>query len=224
MEQSNNSYYKVLILDTETTGLCDLNTPYTEDSLKTVWPYLTELGYQCAIYDKESMELEKVGPLHSLYNKEVPIRISDTVVNFTGITNEFLNSHGVSRQSIVDEFLSKLHACDFVVCYNSRYDMKILKAELMRVGNKEHIRQKPWIDPMWYGRSFCAIKGKRGYKYPKQSELYEKLTGKRPEEAHEAAADVKSLRTCFEGLVKVGVLDPQHIKAIIAKFVPQGNS
>ena len=137
--------------------------------------------------------------------------------------------HGENIDDIINEFIEDLNKADFVVAHNATFDMKMIKAEVMRLGRNDHMRVCPWLDTCYYGYQLCQGKQANGRaKYPTLSELYFKVKGKEPEKVHDAAADVSTLITGFYGLLTMPVEDKYHnvgpvlsetrIKLVIAKF------
>ena len=216
--------YKVIFLDTETTGICDMRTPYNEETLRNTWPYITQFAYQvCHITEdlltstQEAIKVHKIKPVYSpdLYSEEAMLK--------TGISyNELLN--GDEIVPILHDFISELNTADFVVAHNTTFDMKVIKAEFLRHGIDQHMRVCPWIDTMYHGNTFCNLRNSRGgRKFPTLSELYKKITDSFPPVAHKADADLTSLKVCFFGLIKNNILTQDRIANRIASHVSSNN-
>lgn len=214
--------YKVLVVDTETTGVCNMRLPYDTNTLKPTkvrmifWPFLTEISCKQFNLDEESFTMTEeynayIKPYYdeSFYSKEA--------LEKTGITISFLRENGVDVKEAISNFIRLFDSVDFVVAHNSTFDMKIIKAEFLRQGIDLHLRTKPWIDTMWYGRT--VIKNATGKtKYPKLSELYQFLTGKTPERVHDSKDDTYLTAECFKGLLREGELTLTRLQQRIDKI------
>ena len=168
-----------LIVDTETTGLCDMRTPYNEDTLKTTWPYITQFAWMVVAVDETGLRtvLEEYScyirpnyPGH-LYSKEAE--------EVSGISYKTLMGHGKGIREVLTSFLTWLQKVDFVVSHNTTFDMKVIKAEMLRHGFTEHLRIVPWLDTVYYGGEYIKSRfSLRKRQFPKLGILYNHLTGK----------------------------------------------
>lgn len=222
---------KFLFVDTETSGLCNMRTPYNKETLFSVWPFLTEISWIVA----ESEDLKDFNILKSKSTLIKPRKeftedkYPGEVAVKTGISYLSLLS-GLESSEVLKEFFDDLTKVDYVVAHNSTYDMKVIKAEVLRLGWNNHMRICPWIDTCYYG--YQLIKGKQvngRAKYPTLSELYQRVTGKILDSAHRADADVKTLIIGFKGLCNIETVDKfgnvspvltlNRLKQITNKFV-----
>lgn len=213
--------YKVLFLDTETTGVCDLRTPYNEDTLKNTWPYITELAYRVDTFTKDTLtHVDTLKTFSSLIAPSYDTAIyPEEVQQKTGISINDLNE-GAPIEPILKEFCEWLNQVDFVVAHNTNFDMKVLKAEFLRWGIDQHMRVVPWIDTMWHGNKLCNLRtSSNRLKFPTLTELYQHFFKRIPDSSHRAMADVDTMYSCFLALVSVGELSPDRIRLRIEKHV-----
>lgn len=110
----------------------------------------------------------------------------------------------------------------FIVGHNIEYDINCLEALYYRCLKKEEYKEftsrfrRIFIQnlPQWErictmkGTSkYCGIESRRGYKYPKLEELYEKLFQEDMENAHNASSDVYNTAKCYWKLRDLGMME-----------------
>ena len=214
--------YKVIFLDTETTGLCNMRTPYNEDTLNNTWPHLTQLSYQLYQLDPDTpfsqwtLLRTEDSYIKPTYPSEKYDKQAEEV---TGITYDYLQENGKDLHDTLILFLDLLPSVDFVVTHNTTFDIKMIKAEMLRLGLDFHLRSTPWIDTCYYGYQLTKMKTSNGRpKFPKLSELYSHCfpTMPTPPNLHHAIGDVWVLVQCF-GVMTKKVLDSKHISCILNK-------
>lgn len=83
---------------------------------------------------------------------------------------------------------------------------EVLGAEYYRLGHRDPFRRKRHVCTMEAATEYCSLPGPYGYKWPRLSELYLTLFGKRDREAHDAAADVATCSRCFFELNRLGIV------------------
>lgn len=110
-----------------------------------------------------------------------------------GITQDILDTQGLSIDEVMDEFEEVLKGVSVVVMHNAQFDCAIIKNER----------------PMLTFTSFCSMrdntikkfvdaKNKLGHKkMPSLIEFYTKLFGEPPVNSHNAADDVDTLYQCI---------------------------
>jgi DNA polymerase III epsilon subunit-like protein len=144
---------------------------------------------------------------------------SDYIVKPEGFTipADASQIHGISTERAIEEGLPlkdvllafqelmKHSAC--LVAHNISFDEKIVGAELLRCGLTNNLMTKRHICTMNSTTNYCAIKGPYGYKWPRLSELHQKLFGCDFEEAHNAAVDIEATAKCFWELRKRGLIN-----------------
>jgi DNA polymerase III subunit epsilon len=186
-----------LFFDTETTGL-PKNWKAPVSDLNN-WPRLVQLAW---------LQFSDAGELVSSGNFIVrpdKFSIPSDSAKIHGITNERAEREGLPLEQVMNDFLEKLGLCQVIVAHNMSFDIKIVGAELMRLGRKDLLSGKKQICTMQAATEYCAIPGYYGYKWPKLSELHTKLFGTGFDEAHNAAVDIMATSKCFWEMKKIGL-------------------
>lgn len=211
----------VMFLDTETTGVVDMRTPY--DNLED-WPHIVQLSYALIQinFNKDGASLVKTLKKVNTYVNPGDVPFDAEAVSITGISKELVQSQGNSPSEVYPEFVQDFLSCSLVVAYNHVFDMKMLKAELLRLKIDQHLRVKPWVDPMFHGTQICKIPGKRGYKWPKLEELFNKVSdsAKYNISFHNSWDDVRALYRVFMDISNNSAYDlynEKHIQNILIK-------
>ncbi|MFC2176540.1 DNA polymerase III subunit alpha, partial [Bacteroidota bacterium] len=189
-----------LIYDTETTGLPkDYNAPITDAEN---WPRLVQLAWQLHAADGSLIESDnfivKPNGFDIPYNSE----------QVHGISTQKALAEGIPLQEALDRFTAILAKTKIVAGHNIEFDINIMGAEYMRMGDSAPIMHLPAIDTKNESTDFCAIPGGRGgkFKWPKLTELHIKLFDEAFDEAHNAAADVAATARCFLELIRLKVI------------------
>lgn len=213
---------KVLFVDTETTGLVNLRTSY--DDLD-VWPHILQLTAvlrECIV----SEEGLKLSTTIEEYNSLVKYsgEISEDSIKVHGITKELSEEKGRPIEEVLAKFLEMYSHCDLLCAYSKTFDMKMIKAEMLRLktsdipGINTHLRSKVWIDPMYYSTKILRLKNKRGgIKYPTLTELYKFVVDSAGPAVrmHDSWNDVQVLMACTQGLSSQNLLNEKHIDMLI---------
>ena len=203
-----------LIYDTETTGLPkNYDAPITDADN---WPRLVQLAWQLHAADGSLIEAD------NFIVKPDGFDIPFNSEQVHGISTKKALEEGIPLQEALDRFTEVLGKSKIVAGHNIEFDINIMGAEYMRMGDSAPIMDLPSIDTKDESTEFCAIPGGRGgqFKWPKLTELHVKLFGEEFEEAHNAAADVAATARCFLELIRIGViksdkagLNPEALKA-----------
>lgn len=191
---------KVLIFDTETTGLTKVKNPSIFDPDK--WPYIVQLSY--ILYDTE----EKV--IYDMY--DTIIKIPDNVLideeaeKLHNISKERSTLVGIHMKDALKIFNSALNKADIIVGHNVSFDKCLIMVEC----NRNNIRQCFTIDKI-KKKEYCTMKntkdickiektfpsGDKYFKYPTLSELYNHLFGNIPDNAHNSLVDIILCLRCY---------------------------
>ncbi len=189
-----------LIYDTETTGLPkNYDAPITDADN---WPRLVQLAWQLHAADGSLIEAD------NFIVKPDGFDIPFNSEQVHGISTKKALEEGIPLQEALDRFTEVLGKSKIVAGHNIEFDINIMGAEYMRMGDSAPIMDLPYIDTKDESTEFCAIPGGRGgqFKWPKLTELHVKLFGEEFEEAHNAAADVAATARCFLELIRIGVI------------------
>ena len=193
---------RILFFDTETTGLPkDYKAPYTNlDN----WPRIVQLAW---------IVTDEYGSAVLGHNRIIRPDASYTIPEnmIHGISQEHALEYGISAKEALSEFVNQLKACDLIVCHNFAFDSMIAGADIYRRldgHSSEIIFEKPHICTMEESVGFCQLPGKFGkkYKWPRLSELHQKLFQKDFSGAHDAMSDVKATKDCFFELVRLEII------------------
>lgn len=162
---------KIVILDTETTGLPRLGAPLEEQ------PRVIELA-ALVLYDARPPRR-----FNQLYNPGFPL--PEEIVRITGLTDAALAD--APRLDIAEliRVETLLAGADWIVAHNATFDMQMLQFEFERLN-------RPWCEYRTLDTADTA-RGVLGYR-PKLAQLYKTFTADvRARPAHRAMDDVETL-------------------------------
>lgn len=187
-----------LFFDTETTGLPrDWKAPLTDFNN---WPRMVQLAY--ILCDDAGRKITS----RDFVIKPVGFSIPEEAARIHGITTEYAIQNGIPLTDVLTEFHATLDEADYLVAHNMSFDEKIVGAEFLRNGMENRLSAKTRICTMHSSTNYCCISGAYGYKWPKLSELHQKLFGEDFCDAHNAAADIAATAKCFWELCRLGVI------------------
>ncbi len=187
-----------LFFDTETTGLpSNWQAPVTD---LANWPRLVQVAW--ILFDESGNEIERGDHIIKPIGFSIPLDAS----NIHGITTEKANSDGVNLRYVLDEFDNQLEKAAYLVAHNIAFDEKIMGSEFLRNNMLNSIPLKRKICTMLSTTDYVGIPGYYGNKWPKLSELHNKLFGFDFDEAHNAAADINATAKCFWKARELGIL------------------
>ncbi len=195
-----------LIYDTETTGLPkDYNAPLSDFDN---WPRLVQLAWQTHNSSGELMEVK------NFIIKPEGFEIPYGAEKIHGISTERANREGQSLDFVLAEFNRSIEKAHTIAGHNIEFDNSITGCEFLRMEIETGLFEKNIVDTKDLSTGFCALPGGRGgkYKWPKLSELHQKLFGRGFEEAHNAAADVQATARCFLELIRIGIIGAAELK------------
>jgi TPR repeat protein/DNA polymerase III epsilon subunit-like protein len=185
----------LLFFDTETTGMPRDYCAPTSNS--TNWPRLVQLSWittdeDCNILSENDYIIHPDG-----------FTIPEDAVRLHGITTEIAKEKGKPIKEVIDKFMEDFNAATTIVGHNIDFDKKIIGAELIRLGQKDIMDNKPSLCTMEASTDYCKIPGSYGYKWPKLQELHKKLFGCEFEDAHNSMSDVKATLKCFKEMKRL---------------------
>lgn len=189
---NQNNY--ILFFDTETTGLPKSWKAPINDFDN--WPRLVQLAY--ILFDYNGNKLLEGNHIIKPHGFRIPEESS----KIHKITNDIALSTGIDLLEALSIFESLLQKAKYIVAHNIEFDEKILLCEFARLNLKNSLSHKEKICTMLKTTQFCGIQGPYGLKWPKLSELYQKLFNSTFEEAHNAEVDIKATAKCFWELRK----------------------
>lgn len=193
---SNNSKY--LFFDTETTGLPEnFNAPLTDFAN---WPRMVQLAY--ILCDGKGNEITRENFIIKPEGFTIPLKST----GIHRITHNYAMQNGVTLAIVLNHFQTIIQMADIVIAHNLEFDEKIVGAEFLRTGMKNHLQNKRKLCTQLMTTNFCAINTSFGYKWPSLGELHFKLFNKDIEDAHDALKDVEATAKCFWELKKRGII------------------
>lgn len=189
---------RVLIFDTETTGLPPKNTP-TNHSAK--WPHIVQLSW--VIYNDETKQNEEEKDYIISLGTHIPISPESTAIH--GITSEISRTKGVAIEVALFDFKLAANRCGKIVAHNLDFDKNMLLVEFHRARMFTNIFPPVGYCTMKQGTPICKLvkvweDGTISFKYPKLVELYYALFGAdapAPEGLHNAKVDVDLCLKCY---------------------------
>ena len=144
--------------------------------------------------------------------------IPEESIAIHGITQLKALENGVRFADIIGEFIEDCLKARLLIGHNIYFDTSIIKAMILRLMGKEYYESKNVEDALFKGKRIDTMmktikfvgalkeNGKPG-KFPKLSELYEKLFPGEQFPAHNALDDVRALVRCVPVLVDKGVIE-----------------
>lgn len=196
-----------LIFDTETTGLPrNWNAPLTDFDN---WPRAVQIAWQ--LHDEFGRLIEAKDFLIQPTGFDVPYDAE----RIHGISTQLATEQGVSLDQVLTDFKQVLAQTKFVVGQNIGFDLNIMGAELLRMGEENILESFPILDTCTETTAnLCKIPGGRGgrFKLPTLTELHHFLFNTAFEEAHNATADVESTTRCFFELIRREVFTKEELQ------------
>jgi DNA polymerase III epsilon subunit-like protein len=199
---------KVLVFDTETTGLPQRDEKGKSPSLydTTKWPYIIQFSYILYNIDKNKILVNHDHVIKLA--KHVVISPESTAIH--GISREKSEREGIPLEEALELFHISMMNADIVIAHNLSFDKQVVIVECIR-----HKRAAPFKFKM-PEQYFCTMKntvdlckieaiskkdGKKFLKYPTLSELHNKMFGVIPENTHNSLVDILVCLRCFIQMV-----------------------
>jgi DNA polymerase III epsilon subunit-like protein len=192
---------RVLVFDTETTGLPTNNYEAQRGRWYNYWGHIVQLSW--VLYDTDTNNiLQKEDKIIKLPES---IELPQESVNIHGITREIMANVGIEITDALSLFRNSLQLCNVIVGHNIDFDINMVRAEMIRSGAIDYflMLNVPIVCTMKSNRKFCKIlttskrTGRKYYKYPKLMELHEKIYGCVPANLHNALVDVIVCLRCY---------------------------
>jgi DNA polymerase III epsilon subunit-like protein len=184
---------KVLIFDTETTGLPEGRNPSIYETGK--WPHIIQLAY--IVYDSDTNEIITIED--DYINIALGVNIDPDSQKIHNISREML-IRGIPITDALEKFNKFANMCDLFVGHNVSFDKRMVMVEGIR--NKIRMNVSNTYCTMKNSVNLCKIEvinsdGEKYFKYPKLSELYNELFKKEPRNTHNALIDILICMRCF---------------------------
>lgn len=191
---------KLLIFDTETTGLPKSRKPSKEEPNN--WPHIVSISW--VILDSETNKIESE---KSYIVKPRNWVIPEDSIKIHKITNEKASSEGMPLEKVLGEFLSENY--DALVAHNIEFDYNVLDNAIrwdLEMAFTEI--KKPKLCTMELSKDICNLKNLFGKpKPPKLSELYQQAFRTLPpaDQLHNSLYDTKILAKIIQEFVPLRV-------------------
>lgn len=198
-----------LFFDTETTGLPKSWKAPVSDLDN--WPRMVQLAFLVYFQggENDTPNGEPVPVLSHERNfiiKPEGYQIPEEVSRIHGISHERAMDEGWLLREVLEEFHAHVVESKTVVAHNISFDRAIVGSEFLRAGMEDVLHGKDRICTMMKTTKFCNLPGKYGPKWPKLSELHEKLFGYVFGDAHDASIDINATAKCFFELKRLQVI------------------
>jgi DNA polymerase III epsilon subunit-like protein len=226
---------KVLIFDTETTGLPQSRI-ISQDTLDK-WPYIVQFSF--VVFDASLNTIVKTKDYIIKMQNGLLIPSESTAIH--GITNEISEKDGVIIEVALKDFFATLKEVDLLVGHNVSFDINMIYIELFRIIYFKEYQQdiissykfnlhfltnyKNIYCTMQESIDLCNIKavtkfGKEYTKFPKLSELHETLFKTTPKNLHNSLIDILITLRCFMKLSSKRdiLLDCKKYTSIVKKL------
>ena len=195
---------RVLIFDTETTGLPPRNTPTNQTDK---WPHIVQLSW--VIYNDETKQVEEEKDNIISLGTHIPISPESTAIH--GITSEISRARGVHIEVALFDFKHAANRCGKMVAHNLEFDKNMLLVEFYRARMFHTVFAPVEYCTMKEGTPICKLvktwdDGRTSPKYPKLVELYYTLFGAdapAPDGLHNAKVDVDVCMKCYVKMMEM---------------------
>lgn len=171
---------KIFVFDTETTGL----PPRGANPLQyQAWDNCRIVQIAWHIYSRDGKLEEK-----ACYFVKPTFEIPAKATEIHGITQEMAETEGIPLWKMIKIVSEKLETVSHIVAHNLEFDLKVLMAEMARMGDLEGCQE------LEAKHRVCTMLKNTipGQRWPKLSDLYRRLFGREPEgHLHHADTDVQ---------------------------------
>lgn len=173
---------KIVVFDTETTGLFDPDLP--EDHMDQPWP--VQLGV-CVLQDFEITET-----LNTLIIPPEGVPFNESAVNLHGISPEVVLELGRPISDVFYSFSQLCRGAEIICTYNFAFDSRIMLTSARRIGFER---------PLWSPETYehCIMVQAQEYfrdRLPLKR-VYQRLFNRQLTDAHDAFADTVAATEVF---------------------------
>ena len=189
---------KVLVFDTETTGLPKRYSKYKDTH---EWPHIIQISY--IYYNTDTHEFQ---PFDHIIKLESTTEISEESVRIHKITRMISQEKGVDIKTALGEFIQLAKNVDYVIGHNLQFDKNMIIVECIRNGLwspflnkrfKEFCTMKQTVDLCKLPQTTPHPKYPDSYKFPKLEELHWCLFNILAKNLHNSLHDVIVTLRCF---------------------------
>ena len=195
------SLMKILVFDTETTGLPEKKA--TIDNLEK-WPYIIQISY--ILYDTENNNVLDISD--SIIKLNENIKINEISESIHKISMKISQEKGIDIKEVLLNFKRVINNSDLIIGHNVKFDKNIVIVELARNNINNFLKTKNFYCTMHGSKNICKIpiiiNERKIFKYPKLIELYKFYFNDEPENLHNSMYDVLVTLRCF-GMLKYNI-------------------
>lgn len=179
---NQSAIMKVLIVDTETTGL-----PVKGDEYSFEQPFVVQLAG--VLFDIQGEEIEK--SINTLIIPPQGVIFHEKATQVHGFTEEVVRANGRDAKEVYDELRELRKEAQVIAAYNWEFDERLIRTSSVRID--ESYRDDPVCGT--HGKDIlyhCVMKQAMTYfKHPRQklATVYKTLMGENIQNAHDAMAD-----------------------------------
>lgn len=206
--------YRILFVDTETTGLPLRGKPISHPDQ----PHITELGAILDVQGREAFVIDTlILPENWPFQKDKFGKPTDRLINpvasdITGITEAHCFEHGLPIADAIEAYMIAVSNADFIVAHNTAFDGPQMEMEYHRLQPTQ-----PSISVHCGKPLFCTMKaltpvckipkkdGRAGNKWPKLEEAWFYFFKTQMVKAHSAINDIRNTRTIFYECLRLGL-------------------
>ena len=207
----------IMVFDVETTGLipkCNKSNKENPFVELTLCPHILQLSW--VIYDVENKCI--IQTYNTYIRPTTGTVISEFITNLTGITQDMCEKKGIPIIDALEHMYRAYINCNCIIAHNLEFDRSMIRIELLRhAANIRH--SKPHLNILFHPKynedmgihtkctmrmsiDLCNIyklnsKNQRFLKFPKLSELYQKLFDEVPQNLHNSLVDTIVCLRCY---------------------------
>jgi DNA polymerase III epsilon subunit-like protein len=127
---------RVMVFDTETTGLMPKHKPGTPYPPTEAYPHIMQLSW--IVYNVATNEIEETVDEYVSIPKSV--EISTDSIRIHGITREISEQKGKPIIPLLAKFFASYMKCDCIVAHNLQFDGELVRKEMWR--NRDELKRK----------------------------------------------------------------------------------
>ena len=205
---------KILVFDTETTGLPEKNASIKETEK---WPYIIQLSFVC--FDTSLCKIIKK------YDNYIKIRgdieLSDDVKKITNIDEKMIEG-GINIKEALNEFNRYMNISNLIVCHNVSFDKRMIMVECIRNKVKQQF-VKFYYNKQTKINEYCTMKNNtdlfENKKYPKLIELHSKLFEEQINNLHNSFVDILVTLRCYIKIIyNKDIVNIKEIKTLFNQY------
>jgi DNA polymerase III epsilon subunit-like protein len=195
---------KVLIFDTETTGLPQRGAkiPHTQ-----LFPYIVQFSW--LVYDDTTMRITNIN--NHIVKLPEGMDIPQESTQIHGITNEVMRESGEDIKIILKNFQQAVRESQILIAHNIKFDDNMVQCECIRNNMPNIMTENPakiHYCTMKYGKNITKIEteskfqpGTTYLKAPKLFELHKHYFNTVPQNLHNSLVDIFVCFRCFHVMV-----------------------